>query len=69
MHGVRIMTYAPGCTGKTRYSSGAKARAALTGLRKYAPRRGDRGKPRRPYHCNHCNGWHLTGQDSYEGEG
>ena len=63
------MTYAPGCTGKTRYSSGAKARAALTELRKYAPRRSDKGKPRRPYHCNHCNGWHLTGQDSYEGEG
>jgi hypothetical protein len=43
---------------KTRYDTGAQARRALAGIKRFGQRL--EKKPTRAYQCPHCHGWHLT---------
>lgn len=46
------------CEDKIRYSTGAAARRALSGIRRRAPKH--EKKPVAYYPCKHCGGFHLT---------
>lgn len=48
--------------GKVRFTTRAKADAALLQIRKQGERRAAGKKPVRSYACPHCNGWHLTSE-------
>lgn len=49
------------CSGKTRYEGKRAANAVLNAAR-YSKSRRRRGKSDklRAYHCDRCNGWHVT---------
>lgn len=53
------------CHEKVRFTTGAKARSALDGIRK-RPFDKREGKPKKAYPCEHCGGYHLTSQDYEE---
>ena len=51
-----MIPYAPGCTGKTCYTTPAEAMAITWRTRQ-------RKTPVHPYQCKECRKWHLTSYD------
>ena len=45
------------CDGKTIYITSKQARTAISNIKRYSHRS---IIPKRVYHCNKCNGFHLT---------
>lgn len=53
--------YVRGCTGKHRYPNKKSAATKLNRIMR--SHRRNRPDYLRAYHCEHCNGWHLTKED------